>query len=130
MYRELLCVLVSRFKILKESCRLWFEEDMRYVMKECSLHQNMIVEARRDGYASNMIALQQKEDAQRMLYDEQTFKWKGKPVLKKLRGAYFNESTWAQMLMRRTDNVTDTIPHFSVKNDLIEHTWARRVEFN
>lgn len=36
-------VLIMRFQILKQPCRLWNQDDMMYVMKSCIILHNVIV---------------------------------------------------------------------------------------
>lgn len=48
------CVLVSRWKILRQSCRIWSREKMAVVMNACIIMHTMIVELCREHYESKL----------------------------------------------------------------------------
>jgi Plant transposon protein len=117
-------VLVQRFAILKNPCRLHDRGAVSMVMKTCIILHNMIVEARRDGYKSQLFELQQ-SDAGKAIIEGIVWDWKGKSLYDSaLSGASdLPAETWASHLMTRSKQIRDENAATERQRDLIEHVY-------
>lgn len=84
----------------------------------------MVVEARRDSYAGGMFSLTESTEAVSLL-EGKTFLWEDKEA-ERLQDAGLLAGSWAAWVVNRESVVTSITDHFSLKADLIEHTWSRR----
>lgn len=116
-------VLVARFHILARPSRLWYRRDIDNVMKACVIIHNMVVEARRDTYASGMAALGLFRDASELFQTTNTFKWQSRVSLESALGTPMSDSMWASKVMEREERITSTVDHFALKRDLIARVW-------
>lgn len=119
-------VLVARFHILKHPARLWYRSHIATVMKACIILHNMVVESRRGHYESKMFALRFSEDARALFGSTMPFKWESKEAHEKRSAMQLYPDMWAAMVSAREERVSNSIDHFALKSDLIEHIWTRR----
>lgn len=122
-------VLVSRWHILRAPCRLWDKSMMLDTMKACVILHNMIVEMRRDDYASELWTLSVSAIGRRAVIDgdgnEIPFQWSTSPSTITDLNSSGIMSSWASQVAKRETEITDELEHFTLKADLIEHIWKR-----
>lgn len=117
-------VLVARWHILQRPARLWSRGDIKTVMKACIILHNMMVERRRDSYTRN-------DHLQDFLRDAKSnfgagpvpFTWHSRDSIQTSSRSNLSEGMWATLVSSRSAQISNTISHFSLKADLIEHVW-------
>lgn len=92
-------------------------------MKSCVIIHNMVMEARRDSYASGMAALGLFRDVQNLFQVTNPFKWQSRAASESASGTPMSDSLWAGRVLQREDNITSTVDQLSLKRDLIAHLW-------
>lgn len=121
-------VLLSRWHILAKPAMFHDKEICKLVMECCIILHNMIVEARRDGYESELFNEAKKSIERGMFLDEngneKPFTWKTRENLTNS-GVVVSEFDWAKQLALRYSVTTDELEHYALKNDLVEHVWNR-----
>lgn len=116
-------VLVSRWHILRYPCLFWDKSIMVKTIYACIILHNMIVECRRDGYASQLFEHAREAADSGMFVDENGNE---KPFVWRTRSSGNNELghiAWTHRLHAREQEITDEVGHFSLKRDLVEHVW-------
>lgn len=88
-------VLVARFHILAHPSRLWYRRDIENFMKACIIMHNMVVEAHRASYETEMGALGLFQDAQNMFDATEPFKWQSREAIESKTGTKMTDSMWA-----------------------------------
>ncbi|XP_058180169.1 uncharacterized protein LOC131298710 [Rhododendron vialii] len=97
-------VLQARWAIVRGPARFWNEEDLGYIMKTCVILHNMIIEDQRDHDAS----------------DEITELLSSNPI------QVSRDITPALVdFFKNNRRIRSNEAHHSLRNDLIEHLWAR-----
>ncbi|XP_056865852.1 uncharacterized protein LOC130511938 [Raphanus sativus] len=97
-------VLQARFAIVRNPSKLWDKNKIGNIMKACIILHNMIVEDERGSYL-HATEFQQQEDV------DPTF------VVKR--------TTNLRTTLGRRAEVRDTPGHYQLKEDLVEHIWAK-----
>lgn len=95
------------------------------MMEAEAIMHNMVVEARRDGYESQIFNIAKESMLPGNFIDvngnESVFEWKTKNVVADdtERGEY----AWAVTVERSNEKVTDEVAHYALKTDLVDHIW-------
>jgi hypothetical protein len=119
-------VLIARFHVLKRPCLLRDRETMTKIMRACIIMHNMIVESRRDEYASRLYG-EAAVLALGMSADEMAFEWQDQASL----GMSEEEvgatqvGAWANSVSSRLAEFTGRPGHFALTKSLVRHIWAR-----
>lgn len=126
-------VLIARWHILSKPCNYHDKAVCKKVMEACIIMHNMVVEARRDGYASRLYDDGLQAVEQGCLLDEngneKEFKWLSREEVGEEKGRLVTDFEWATQLAGRQRQITDEVNHYSLKQDLIEHIWNRHGDF-
>ena len=99
-------VLQSRFAIIRNPARFWYRDDLSYVMKTCVILHNMIIEDERDETFNEEPDEDPPVSMSRMITP--TFR----------------------MFLDGYRKIRSSESHHLLRNDLIEHLWAREGELN
>lgn len=120
-------VLVSRWALIAKPCSTWDRAFAGEVMKAAIILHNMVVEARRDGYKSELWSLAEDAVEKGLFLDEngeqKTFTWRTQETVSRTTTGMDN-SRWASHISVTHARMKDEVLHFSLKRDLVEHIWA------
>ena len=97
-------VLQARFAVVRNPSNLWDKNKLGNIMRACIILHNMIVENERDSYLRTS-EFQQGED------DDPSF--------------VVRRTTNIRTTLGRRVDVRDTAAYLQLKEDLIEHIWAK-----
>lgn len=100
-------ILQAQFAIVKGPCRLWCERDMGSIMKTCVILRNMTIEDERG------------EKGLDFDFDEPS---SSSVTLSR------DPSPEFAAFLRRHHAIRDTVKHYQLRDDLIEHLWQRKGE--
>lgn len=97
-------------------------------MKESIILYNMILEARRDGYVSQLCKLACEAMGRGFFLDENGedifFVWKDHKRVTAAAKNEFIDTRWSLHLEKVHERMRDEVLHFALKLDLIEHIWC------
>jgi hypothetical protein len=110
-------VLVSRWHILKNPVRLHRRTDIANVVLACVVLHDMVVEIRRDSYASELYSLTESLEC-RTVVDGVQFSWQS-DLSHGDDGTV--EGSWAHAVAQRQASVEDNATHHLFNSDLVEH---------
>lgn len=99
-------VLQARFAIVKGPARFWDQVDLYYIMKTCVILHNMIIEYQRD---------EEDVEAAELLRE------------RPLQVSRERTPTFTDFLTRNK-KIRSTDMYYQLRNDLVEHLWARQGE--
>jgi hypothetical protein len=115
-------VLVKRFSILKQRFRLWFTDDIMYLMYACIILHNMFIEARRPNYNAAAQGFDEMDED-----DDGAAPAEGGPPhvsLFSIDGQPADPAVAvlvADRVAALSDRLSDEPSHINLKNDLIAH---------
>lgn len=113
-------VLVSRFHILSQPCRLHDREEAANVMRASIILHNMVVKSRRDNYESKLHdLLHTPED--RLATENSLFKYNDKTSLQS-RGKLV-PGTWATHVASREESIQNKTLYAKRMKDMVEHVY-------
>jgi Plant transposon protein len=115
-------VLVQRFQLLRNGLRLQNLEDFKIIVQACIILHNMVVEARRAGYKSEICNLGMNENGTTVV-DNVIFEWKTKEH------AIANglpADSWPALVAQRRSIMEDKNMHKARMTALVEHVDAYR----
>lgn len=116
-------VLLSRWHILQRPCMFYDRARCVKVMKTAIIMHNMIVEARRDGYESQLFAIAEEAVSRNGNFidedgNEKTFQWDGRSLMRE-----GTDLVKAEYIDERHRLVSDEVAHYALKYDLVDHIW-------
>jgi hypothetical protein len=114
-------VLLSRWRILRQPCRLRERGGIAAVMKACIIMHNIIYEYRRYGYQSRICDPAQSDEG-RTTVEGKVLVWQRKDVVE---ASLPPVGLWGHVVAQRHDGVVERSEHEPLTHDLVEHTCKR-----
>ena len=98
-------VLVSRWHILRHPCNFWDKKIMVLTIHACIILHNMVVEAHRDGYQSEIFVFAHNAVQNGMFFDEhgaeKPFRWRSRAAFSQASALALSNNAWEERLNAR-----------------------------